>query len=86
MSAAPAAVSRPSRSCARCSATPARLGSRYDSNVTALDPFPNAPEQQVNDPILDAIIAPTTSAIVDFTTRIVGWKPEGRYDASPRMS
>jgi carboxypeptidase C (cathepsin A) len=58
-----------------------RLGSRYDSNVTALDPFPNAPEQEVNDPILDAIIAPTTSAIVDFTTRIVGWKPEGRYDA-----
>lgn len=58
-----------------------RLGSRYDSNVTALDPFPFAPEQEVNDPILDAIIAPTTSAIVDFTTRIVGWKPEVRYDA-----
>jgi carboxypeptidase C (cathepsin A) len=58
-----------------------RLGSRYDSNVTSLDPFPNAPEQEVNDPILDAIIAPTTSAIVDFTTRIVGWKPEARYEA-----
>jgi carboxypeptidase C (cathepsin A) len=58
-----------------------RLGSRYDSNVTSLDPFPFAPEQEVNDPILDAIIAPTTSAIVDFTTRIVGWKPEARYEA-----
>ncbi|MBU4434992.1 MAG: peptidase S10, partial [Alphaproteobacteria bacterium] len=58
-----------------------RLGSRYDSNVTALDPFPYAPEQETQDPILDAIIAPTTSAIVDFTTRIVGWKPEARYDA-----
>ncbi|MDI1363565.1 MAG: S10 family peptidase, partial [bacterium] len=58
-----------------------RLGSRYDSNVTALAPFPNAPEQGTPDPILDAIIAPTTSAIVDFTTRIVGWKPEARYDA-----
>ena len=58
-----------------------RLGSRYDSNVTSLDPFPYAPEQEVNDPILDAIIAPTTSAIVDFTTRIVGWKPEARYEA-----
>ncbi len=58
-----------------------RLGSRYDSNVTALDPFPFAPQQETQDPILDAIIAPTTSAIVDFTTRIVGWKPEARYDA-----
>ena len=58
-----------------------RLGSRYDSNVTSLDPFPFAPEQEVNDPILDAIIAPTTSAIVDFPPRIVGWKPDARYEA-----
>ena len=57
------------------------LGSRYDSNVTAFDPFPYAPEQETNDPILDSIIAPTTSAIVDFTTHTVGWKPEGRYNA-----
>lgn len=58
-----------------------RLGSRYDSNVTSLDPFPFAPEQETNDPILDSIIAPTTSAIVDFTTRTVGWKVESRYEA-----
>lgn len=58
-----------------------RLGSRYDSNVTALDPMPFAPSQQINDPILDSIIAPTTSAIVDLTTRIIGWKPEARYEA-----
>ena len=58
-----------------------KLGSRYDSNVTAFDPFPFAPEQETNDPILDSIIAPTTSAMVDFTTRIVGWKVEGRYNA-----
>ncbi|WP_421736308.1 S10 family peptidase [Caulobacter sp.] len=58
-----------------------RLGSRYDSNVTSADPFPFAPEQETNDPILDSIIAPTTSAIVDFTTRTVGWKPEARYEA-----
>jgi carboxypeptidase C (cathepsin A) len=57
------------------------LGSRYDSNVTAFDPFPYAPEQETNDPILDSIIAPTTSAMVDFMTRTVGWKPEGRYNA-----
>jgi carboxypeptidase C (cathepsin A) len=58
-----------------------KLGSWYDPNVTSNDPFPWAVNQQVNDPILDQIIAPTTSAIVDFTTRIVGWKAPGRYNA-----
>lgn len=58
-----------------------KLGSRYDSNVTAWDPFPFAPEQRTNDPILDGIIAPTTTAMVDFITRQVGWKYDGRYNA-----
>ncbi len=57
------------------------LGSRYDSNVTAYDPFPYAPEQRTGDPILGAIIAPTTSAMTDFVTRVVGWKVEARYNA-----
>ncbi|MCW0435935.1 hypothetical protein NB723_000899 [Xanthomonas sacchari] len=57
------------------------LGSRYDSNVTAFDPFPNAPEQRANDPLLDSIIAPTTTAMVDFVTRVVGWKVDARYEA-----
>ena len=58
-----------------------KLGSWYDPNVTSNDPYPWAVQQRVNDPILDQIIAPTTSAIVDFTTRIVGWKAPGRYNA-----
>ena len=58
-----------------------KLGSRYDSNVTAYDPFPFAPTQQNNDPILDSIIAPTTTAMVDFITHTVGWKYSGRYNA-----
>jgi carboxypeptidase C (cathepsin A) len=58
-----------------------KLGSRYDSNVTAYDPFPFEPTQQNNDPILDSIIAPTTTAMVDFVTRTVGWKYSGRYNA-----
>jgi carboxypeptidase C (cathepsin A) len=57
-----------------------KLGSRYDSNVTQDDPFPYAPEQRTGDPILGSIVAPTTSAMVDFVTRIVGWKAEGRYN------
>ena len=58
-----------------------RIGSWYDSNVTAFDPFPWSPQRRSGDPILDALIAPTTSAMVDFVTREVGWKVEARYNA-----
>ncbi|GAA0298808.1 S10 family peptidase [Sphingomonas oligophenolica] len=57
------------------------IGSVYDSNVTAFDPFPWSAQRQSNDPILDALIAPTTSAMVDFVTRVVGWKTDARYNA-----
>jgi len=57
-----------------------KIGSVYDSNVTAFDPFPEAPQQQSNDPILDAIIAPATSAAVDLVTNQVGWKVNARYN------
>ena len=58
-----------------------KLGSRYDSNVTEWDPFPFSPQQRTNDPLLDSIIAPTTTAMVDFITHTVGWKYAGRYEA-----
>ena len=58
-----------------------KLGSVYDSNVTSFDPFPYAPEQRTNDPLLESIIAPTTTAMVDFVTRVVGWKTDARYNA-----
>ena len=57
-----------------------KIGSVYDSNVTAYDPFPGAATQQSNDPILDASIAPTTSAAVDLITNQVGWKVDARYN------
>lgn len=58
-----------------------KLGSRYDPNVTAYDPFPYDPIQRGNDPILESIIAPTTTAMVDFVTRVLGWKVDARYNA-----
>lgn len=58
-----------------------KLGSRYDPNVTSYDPFPFYPHQRSEDPILLSIIAPTTTAMVDFDTRIVGWKTDARYNA-----
>lgn len=58
-----------------------KLGSVYDSNVTSFDPFPFAPEQRANDPILAAMIAPMTTAMVNFVTETVGWKVDARYNA-----
>jgi carboxypeptidase C (cathepsin A) len=57
------------------------IGSVYDSNVTAPDPFPYSYYNQTNDPILESIVAPTTEAAVDFITRQVGWKTDARYYA-----
>ncbi len=58
-----------------------KLSSVYDSNVTSFDPFPFAPEQRASDPILASIVAPLTTAMVDFVTRTVGWKVDARYNA-----
>ncbi|HUY80584.1 MAG TPA: hypothetical protein VMU92_02565 [Acidobacteriaceae bacterium] len=58
-----------------------KIGSIYDSNVTSYDPFPYAPYQEANDPILASIIAPTTTAMVNFVTQTVGWKIDARYNA-----
>jgi carboxypeptidase C (cathepsin A) len=57
-----------------------QIGSVYDSNVTAWDPFPASADAQYNDPLLDGIIAPTTSAAVDFITNQVGWKNDAHYE------
>jgi carboxypeptidase C (cathepsin A) len=57
------------------------IGSVYDSNVTAFDPFPGSARRRSGDPILNALIAPTTSAMVDFITRVVGWQTDARYNA-----
>jgi len=58
-----------------------KLGSVYDSNVTSFDPFPYAPNQRSNDPLLESIVAPTTTAMVDFVTRVVGWNIVARFNA-----
>ncbi|MGZ6050338.1 MAG: S10 family peptidase, partial [Phenylobacterium sp.] len=58
-----------------------KVGSVYDSNVTSYDPFPWTPDGEGGDPILNTIIAPTTTAMVDFVNRTVGWKVEARYNA-----
>jgi carboxypeptidase C (cathepsin A) len=59
-----------------------KVGSRYDINYTAVDPFPYSYEARqggAEDPILDQINAPTVSAMVDYDTRVLGWKPDAPY-------
>ncbi|MBY8829791.1 peptidase S10 [Hephaestia sp. CMS5P-6] len=58
-----------------------KIGSYYDSNVTSYDAFPSSATRKSGDPILEASIAPLTSAMVDFDTRVVGWKVDARYNA-----
>ncbi|WP_019834230.1 S10 family peptidase [Sphingomonas sp. PR090111-T3T-6A] len=58
-----------------------KIGSVYDSNFTAYDPFPASADAKYNDPLLTTLIAPTTSAMVDFVTNQVGWKVTARYNA-----
>jgi len=58
-----------------------RLSSVYDPNVSMLDPFPYSPAQLATDPVLATIIAPVTTAMVNFLTNTVGWKVGGPYNA-----
>ena len=58
-----------------------KIGSVYDSNYTVYDPFPASAYPEYNDPLLNTLIAPTTSAMVDFVTRVVGWDVDAPYNA-----
>lgn len=56
-----------------------RFVSAYDTAVTNYDPFPHAAEREGDDAILQGSLAPLTTAIVDYTRRVLGWRPEGEY-------
>ena len=56
---------------------PGRVGSPYDSTVTAADPFPSAANDNSPDPILDGLRGPVTGAILDLYRTRLDWQPEG---------
>jgi carboxypeptidase C (cathepsin A) len=58
----------------------AAVVSAYDTNVATADPNPNARMSRFEDPVLDAMTAPLTSAIIDHLTRTLNYKAEGRYN------
>ncbi|MBD2749752.1 peptidase S10 [Microvirga sp. BT688] len=53
--------------------------SAYDTNVAIADPNPNAQVSRFEDPVLDGMTAPLTSAIIHHLTHTLNYKAEGRY-------
>ena len=54
--------------------------SAYDTNVAIPDPNPNSQSSRFEDPVLDAMTAPLTSAIIQHMTQNLNYKAEGRYN------
>ncbi|MBR0668643.1 peptidase S10 [Roseomonas hellenica] len=52
--------------------------SAYDGTVTGPDPFPSSPRQAVPDPVLDALIAPLSRAMLGLYDEKLNWRPEER--------
>jgi carboxypeptidase C (cathepsin A) len=58
-----------------------RFGSDIDSNFTAIDPDPQSYVLNAGDPIVESVIAPATSAMVDYLRGDIGWKVGAPYFA-----
>jgi len=56
-----------------------RIGSAYDPNVTALDPYPTSRESHFSDPVLDDTRAPLTTAMTDLYQRVLNWRVDRPY-------
>ena len=58
-----------------------RVASAYDTGVSGWDPDPSAAFGRFEDPILTAMQAPLTSAMIDLTARTLNWRvPNLRYE------
>jgi carboxypeptidase C (cathepsin A) len=58
-----------------------RVGSAYDPAVTSWNPDPTAPYARFEDPLLVAMQAPLTSAMVDHVMRTLQWRVDDlRYE------
>jgi carboxypeptidase C (cathepsin A) len=56
-----------------------RVGSEYDATVTGAAPFPLATTGSYADPVLDALEAPVSSAMVTIYETRLNWRPETTY-------
>jgi carboxypeptidase C (cathepsin A) len=56
-----------------------RIGSAYDPNVTAFDPYPMSPQSHFSDPVLDDTRAPITTAMTDLYQHVLNWRVDRPY-------
>jgi carboxypeptidase C (cathepsin A) len=56
-----------------------KVTGRYDASVLGFDPNPDSSFYRFDDPSGDPLLAPLTSAAVEFTTRKLNWRPDGSY-------
>jgi carboxypeptidase C (cathepsin A) len=57
-----------------------KVTGRYDASVTGLDPNPDSSFYHFDDPSLEPLLAPLTSAAVNLTRSKLNWKPDGSYE------
>jgi carboxypeptidase C (cathepsin A) len=57
-----------------------KVTGRYDASITGYDPNPDSSFFHFDDPSLEPLLAPLTSAVVDLTTRTLNWRPDGSYE------
>ena len=56
------------------------IGSAYDPNITAYDPYPTSPNSHYSDPVLDDTRAPITSAMTDLYQHVLNWRVDRPYN------
>ncbi len=59
-----------------------RVASPYDATVSSPDPFPLDTDSDYEEPIVQALIPPVTSAMVALYNDELKWRPEGLYRLS----
>jgi len=55
------------------------IGSAYDPNITAYDPYPTSPTSHFSDPVLDDTRAPITTAMTDLYQHVLNWRVDRPY-------
>ncbi len=56
-----------------------RVGSAYDATITSADPWPLWPASEYADPVLEALMAPVSSAMVAIYQTQLNWRPDYAY-------
>ena len=59
-----------------------RVASPYDATISSPDPFPLDPESDYEEPVVQALIPPVTSAMVELYNEKLRWRPDSIYRLS----